>query len=185
MVSFFDRLFGRKGAKREPDRVFMSKDAKWRSLKNLEGTTFIAHFPATKREVQEFARARSLSISIRMASDLAPGMGVGVDPNLKVAVLERHPLRAHDDRVGDWADSAASSLVFLVSLEDSLLNVFAGSLHSVLDRLGIDPNEAIEHAMVSQSIASAQDKIRKTATGDLPAESDAQWVKVNLPPAAD
>ena len=184
-MSFFDRLFGRKGARREPDRVFMSKDAKWRSLRGLSGWTFIAHFPATKREAQEFARASGFSISIRMASDLAPGIGSGAEPNLRVAVLERHPLREHDDRIGAWADGTASNLVFLVSLDDALLGVFAGSIRSVLDRLGMDPNEAIEHAVVSQSIASAQEKIRKTATGDLSAESDAQWMKVNLPSARD
>ena len=171
-------LFGKKGARREADRVFMTAEAKWRALATETGVKLVAHFPASRRELQEWAKAHDRSVSVTLAGELlAPAEP---DPNLRVMVIERHPLRERDDKVCEWADAAAQRITFNVSLDDALLASFAGSIRSVLERLGGHSDEVLHNAMLSRSIAGAQEKIRSRAVHDLPADSPEAWMRTNV-----
>lgn len=47
-------------------------------------------------------------------------------------------------------------------------------------KLGMKEEEAIEHALISKSLANAQDKIAKKVTAALPAGSQREWLKRNV-----
>ena len=179
-MSFFSRLFGGKPrARREEDRIYLTRAAKWKALVADGDARFVAHFPATRREFQEFSRVNGANTSVALARELlAPA---GPDPNLRIVAIERDPLREHDERLCEWADGAASSIVFTVSLDDALLSAFGDSLKSVIARLGVDANEVLVNSMLSKSIAAAQEKIRKQTGADLPADSDVAWMRSNAP----
>jgi preprotein translocase subunit SecA len=85
--------------------------------------------------------------------------GIG---GLFVLGTERHEARRIDDqlrgRAGRQGDPGATQ--FFVSLEDSLMRVFASeTLKSMMGRLGVKEDEPIQHRIISKSLENAQKKI--------------------------
>ena len=81
---------------------------------------------------------------------------------LHIIGSERHESRRIDNqlrgRSGRQGDAGSSR--FYLSLEDSLLRIFAGDrLKAIMERLKMPEGEAIEHPLVSRSLESAQRKV--------------------------
>ena len=81
---------------------------------------------------------------------------------LRIIATERHESRRIDNqlrgRSGRQGDPGSSR--FYLSLEDSLLRIFAGDrVRAIMDRLKMPEGEAIEAGMVTRSIESAQRKV--------------------------
>jgi preprotein translocase subunit SecA len=81
---------------------------------------------------------------------------------LFVLGTERHEARRIDNqlrgRSGRQGDPGATQ--FFVSLEDSLMRVFANdTVKSLMGRLGVKEDEAIENRLITKSLESAQTKI--------------------------
>ncbi len=81
---------------------------------------------------------------------------------LKIIGSERHESRRIDNqlrgRSGRQGDPGESR--FYLSMEDSLLRIFAGDrMRAIMDRLKMPEGEAIEASMVSRSIETAQRKV--------------------------
>ena len=81
---------------------------------------------------------------------------------LHIIGTERHESRRIDNqlrgRSGRQGDPGSSR--FYLSLEDSLLRIFAGDkVKSIMGRLGVQPGEAIEHPWVTRAIENAQGKV--------------------------
>ncbi len=81
---------------------------------------------------------------------------------LYIIGTERHESRRIDNqlrgRSGRQGDPGKTQ--FCVSLEDDLMRIFGGErMKSVVDRLGVEEDEAIESGMVSKSIESSQKKV--------------------------
>ncbi|HRP77400.1 MAG TPA: preprotein translocase subunit SecA, partial [Rhodocyclaceae bacterium] len=83
---------------------------------------------------------------------------------LHIIGTERHESRRIDNqlrgRAGRQGDPGSSR--FYLSLEDPLMKIFAGErLNSIMVRLKMPEGEAIEHAMVTRSLESAQRKVEQ------------------------
>ena len=83
---------------------------------------------------------------------------------LHIIGSERHESRRIDNqlrgRAGRQGDPGSSR--FYLSLEDPLLKIFAGErLNAIMVRLKMPEGEAIEHAMVTRSLESAQRKVEQ------------------------
>ena len=81
---------------------------------------------------------------------------------LKIIGSERHESRRIDNqlrgRSGRQGDPGSTR--FYLSMEDSLLRIFAGErMKAIMDRLRLPEGEAIEAGMVTRSIESAQRKV--------------------------
>ena len=81
---------------------------------------------------------------------------------LHIIGTERHESRRIDNqlrgRAGRQGDPGSSS--FYLALDDSLLRLFGGDrVASIMDKLNLPEGEAIEHAMVTRSVESAQRKV--------------------------
>ena len=81
---------------------------------------------------------------------------------LHIIGTERHESRRIDNqlrgRAGRQGDPGSSS--FYLALDDSLLRLFGGDrVASIMDKLKLPEGEAIEHAMVTKSVESAQKKV--------------------------
>jgi len=81
---------------------------------------------------------------------------------LFVLGTERHEARRIDDqlrgRAGRQGDPGATQ--FFVSMEDSLMRVFASdTMKSMMGKLGVKEDEPIQHSIISKSLESAQKKI--------------------------
>ena len=87
---------------------------------------------------------------------------VKVAGGLRIVATERHESRRIDNqlrgRSGRQGDPGASR--FYLSLDDSLMRIFAGErVRSIMDRLKMPEGEAIEAGIVNRSIEGAQRKV--------------------------
>ena len=81
---------------------------------------------------------------------------------LHIIGTERHEARRIDNqlrgRAGRQGDAGSSR--FYVALDDELMRLFAGErIAGIMERLGIEDDVPIEHAMVSRQIEGAQKKV--------------------------
>tara|TARA_S200000501_G_C20866764_1_gene762282 strand:- start:1034 stop:4381 length:3348 start_codon:yes stop_codon:yes gene_type:complete len=83
---------------------------------------------------------------------------------LAIVGTERHESRRVDrqlrGRAGRQGDVGSSQ--FFVSLEDNLMRLFGSDrMTKIMDRLGIDDDEVIQHSMITKSIERAQKKVEE------------------------
>ena len=121
--------------------------------------------------VAEAGRAGVVTIATNMAGR---GTDIKLTPEVKeaggLAIIgtERHESRRVDrqlrGRAGRQGDPGSS--VFYVSLEDDLMRMFGSDrIASVMDRMGFQEGEMIEHSMISSSIERAQKKVEENNFG--------------------
>lgn len=117
--------------------------------------------------VAEAGRQGAVTIATNMAgrgTDIKLGEGVRDLGGLFILGSERHESRRIDrqlrGRAGRQGDPGES--VFFVSLEDELMRLFGSDrVISVMDRLGHEEGDVIEHSMITKSIERAQKKVEE------------------------
>lgn len=110
-------------------------------------------------------QAKTVTIATNMAgrgTDIVLGEGVPELGGLHIIGTERHESRRIDNqlrgRSGRQGDPGSSR--FYVSLEDDLMRLFGGeTITAIMNRLGWEEDQPIEHARIAKSIESAQKKI--------------------------
>ena len=127
-----------------------------------------------QKEADIVAKA-GLSGTVTIATNMAGrGTDIKLSPEVKAAGglaiigTERHESRRVDrqlrGRAGRQGDPGSS--VFFVSLEDDLMRLFSSDrIASVMDKLGFQEGEMIEHKMISNSIERAQKKVEENNFG--------------------
>ena len=121
--------------------------------------------------VAEAGQPGTVTISTNMAgrgTDIKLGPGVKEMGGLAIIGTERHDSRRVDrqlrGRAGRQGDEGSSQ--FYVSLEDNLMRLFGSErIASVMDRLGLQDGEVIQHSMISKSIERAQKKVEENNFG--------------------
>ncbi|MCQ2384824.1 MAG: preprotein translocase subunit SecA [Paludibacteraceae bacterium] len=113
--------------------------------------------------------------TVTIATNMAGrGTDIKLSPEVKAAGglaiigTERHESRRVDrqlrGRSGRQGDPGSS--VFFVSLEDNLMRLFgAERISKVMDRMGFEEGERIEHKMINSSIERAQKKVEENNFG--------------------
>lgn len=107
----------------------------------------------------------AVTISTNMAgrgTDIVLGEGVTELGGLRIIGTERHESRRIDNqlrgRSGRQGDQGSSR--FYLALEDDLLRIFGGErMTSIMERLGMEEGEPIEHNLISRAIENAQSKV--------------------------
>ena len=121
-----------------------------------------------EREAEIVAQAGQkgkVTIATNMAgrgTDIKLGEGVREVGGLHILGTSRHESRRIDNqlrgRSGRQGDPGSSR--FFLSLEDDLLRIFgSGRLSGIMDKLGMEEDEPIEHSMISKAIENAQRKV--------------------------
>ena len=101
---------------------------------------------------------------------------------VQLVVLERHPLRIHDEGAERFVDGLknGSRVTFLLSLDDPFFaRLGAAQVKTLMGWLGLADTEAIESSAVSKSIANAQAKIAAHVSREIPAKSAEEWYRLN------
>ena len=115
--------------------------------------------------VAEAGQPGQVTISTNMAgrgTDIKLGENVAELGGLHILGTERHESRRIDNqlrgRAGRQGDNGSSR--FYLSLEDDLLRVFgAERISSVMDTVGIEEGQPIEHKYISRAIENAQKRV--------------------------
>ena len=121
--------------------------------------------------VSEAGKASAVTIATNMAgrgTDIKLSKEVKDAGGLAIIGTERHDSRRVDrqlrGRAGRQGDPGSSQ--FYVSLEDKLMRLFGSErIAKLMDRMGLEEGEVIQHSMVSRSIERAQKKVEENNFG--------------------
>jgi preprotein translocase subunit SecA len=124
---------------------------------NVEKQVQFLEADAALAEGDRHARVQQLQNEWQGLHDVVKKEG-----GLRIIATERHESRRIDNqlrgRAGRQGDPGASR--FYLSLDDSLMRIFAGDrVRAIMDRLKMPEGEAIEAGIVTRSIESAQRKV--------------------------
>jgi hypothetical protein len=149
------------------DRVYTSMAAKWRACKTLstENTVFIAWFPDT---LEDFTASTGLSgVLARESHGLRHNNG-------NIVFVEHYLLRAPEEKL--FADLALPEVLVLSALDEPFFHYFSGNrIADLIKNFGLDPDEPVEHAMISKSIQTAQEKLAEKMLVDHYTTSQKKW----------
>ncbi|MEA3471260.1 MAG: SEC-C metal-binding domain-containing protein, partial [Thermodesulfobacteriota bacterium] len=115
--------------------------------------------------ISQAGQPGAVTISTNMAgrgTDIKLGEGVAELGGLHILGTERHESRRIDNqlrgRSGRQGDKGSSR--FYLSLEDDLLRIFgAERISSVMDRIGVEDGQPIEHNLITKAIENAQKRV--------------------------
>ncbi|MHA7877970.1 MAG: preprotein translocase subunit SecA [Bacteroidota bacterium] len=118
--------------------------------------------------IAEAGKAGTVTIATNMAGR---GTDIKLTPEAKAAGglaiigTERHESRRVDrqlrGRAGRQGDVGSSQ--FFVSLEDNLMRLFGSErIARIMDRMGLEEGEVIQHSMITRSIERAQKKVEQS-----------------------
>ena len=121
--------------------------------------------------VEEAGHAGVVTIATNMAgrgTDIKLSAEVKAAGGLAIIGTERHDSRRVDrqlrGRSGRQGDPGSSQ--FYVSLEDNLMRLFGSDrIAKLMDRMGLEEGEVIQHSMISKSIERAQKKVEENNFG--------------------
>jgi len=124
---------------------------------SIEKTMDMIRADASLSESEQTARIEQVQAEWTPANEAVKAAG-----GLRIIGTERHESRRIDNqlrgRSGRQGDAGSSR--FYLSLEDSLMRIFAGErVRAIMDRLRLPEGEPIEARMVTRSIESAQRKV--------------------------
>jgi preprotein translocase subunit SecA len=115
--------------------------------------------------VAEAGQGKSVTIATNMAgrgTDIILGEGVPKLGGLHIVGTERHEARRIDNqlrgRAGRQGDPGSSR--FYLSLEDDLLRLFGSDrISGIMQKLGMEEDQPIEHGLITKAIENAQGKV--------------------------
>lgn len=115
--------------------------------------------------ISKAGQKNAVTIATNMAgrgTDIVLGEGVVDLGGLHIVGTERHESRRIDNqlrgRSGRQGDPGSSQ--FFLSLEDDLMRLFGSDkIAVIMDKLGMEEDEPVEHKMVTSSIEQAQKKV--------------------------
>ncbi len=146
--------------------------SKMLTLRGIKHNVLNAKQHAREAEVVANAGiAGTVTIATNMAgrgTDIKLGPGVKEAGGLAIIGTERHDSRRVDrqlrGRAGRQGDPGSST--FFVSLEDDLLRLFGMErMSAIVDKMGLQEGEELQHSMLSNSIERAQKKVEENNFG--------------------
>ena len=134
--------------------------------RGIEHNVLNAKFHEKEAEiVADAGQMGAVTIATKMAgrgTDIVLGDGVAELGGLHIIGTERHESRRIDNQLrGRCARQGdPGSTRFYLSLEDDLMRLFGSdNISGIMDKLGMEEDEPIEHKIVTRSIESAQKKV--------------------------
>jgi hypothetical protein len=178
----FFNLFGKKNSfqKKFVNIIYLSENAKQAAIvKYAEEnpmTIFIAWFENTATIYKILFITHQLDENRIVESK---EFSVGKYANQELIFLEHYPLIAKEEAF--VVNCRQEVFTFYNALTEPLFQYFGGEkLIEVLQRLGTGEKERIEYAMINKSILRAQRKITKQVSFEKMANSQKDWMLVNV-----
>lgn len=203
-------LFGKKNkAEKLDDKIWVTTDKKYASIiadaneyLAKEDIVFIVyHFTGTGEAIagkletggHDFAKIHDPGAYSRKKINLAQARGFQSGsyaskltiPNIRVIILfaEHYPLYSIEKSITDAIGQTGTGVLygFYTSFEEPILQRFgAENIKSMLQKLGMDENEALSHSLVTRSIENVQKKIEKKVAAEMKANSMNDWFNKNF-----
>ncbi len=146
--------------------------SKMLKMKHIEHSVLNAKLHQKEAEIVAHAgEPGHVTIATNMAgrgTDIKLKGGVRETGGLAIIGTERHESRRVDrqlrGRAGRQGDPGSSQ--FYVSLEDDLMRIFGSDrIASIMDRMGLQEDEVIQHPLITKQIEKAQKKVEENNFG--------------------
>lgn len=193
-MSLFSSLFGKKKSLNIHNKVWMQEATKDKKLAEyLSSTTgkvlLISFFEETAKKMEALCAGKP-GIKCMKASDILLHRK---DTELKIwfsqsekelLFSEHYPLRNEEEEVLQYIAGLSGepvSAVFFTSLEDPLIAAVSGqSIKSMMEKLGMGPEEMLQHSLIDSSIKRAQEKLQEKTQQPIRANSAKEWFRLNV-----
>lgn len=196
----FDWLFARKSPPELPydDRVWIDGASRMRAvLREVAAgpTLLVAYFEASEDALAGALGEAGVSF-VRVRDALTPWSGAlvlvqaanlrhltGRAPDGTKVVVFEHPPMPSEGRALREALAAQTDAkpVFFTAIDDALMRRFGGERTAeLMVKLGLAPDEPIEHPMVSRALANARENVAKKVKVPRDARSLEEWIERNL-----
>ena len=185
--------FGKKKKTYFASKVLMSRPALDRLLLNgLRNKEIIAvtFFTSTRNELLKLLNDPSLDDLVIPAEKIINGNAIPqinsflIPGGKQIVLAERYPLSDNETRLAEKleANGIQIPLAAYASLDDAILQHAGGEkVKSLMQRMGMQEDEIISHAMIESSIENFQSKIAKKISFDSHAQSPEEWFRMNIP----
>ncbi len=173
-------LFGRKETKTKIiDRVFISVKAKNNALVDLlqtdKGLVVITWYEESYDVLTQLIKGNQLNADIFFAREIA----LHHIQNKDVIFYEHYPIASKEKDI--LTKLQVKEAIFYTSLDEPLFQQFGGEkIIGLMQKMGMQENEAIEHSMISNAIRNAQEKIAEKLVVEHYAASQSEWFSKNL-----
>ena len=177
-------LFKKKeeGNIRVNDIIWISTHTKWNGLIELwkkgNGTLFIFWFDESLRQAEEFlSQQETIDINLRLAREVHRHLA----ENKPVVFAEHFPLKKKEQEL--FQSLGLQEVIVLSALDEPLFKKFGSDkIIQMMKQLGMNETESIRHAMITNAIRNAQEKIEKKVVIEQTAHSQNDWLQKNLSP---
>lgn len=176
----FNFFHSKSAAPKITDLIWLNADAKQKGfvqlLEQYPSAVIAAWFNETITRFLQILPAVLPKKEIRNIRQLATPQ---VD-NRPVILLEHYPLFSREEQLMQhWK---AAGIYVLNSLDEPLFSFFGGeNITPLLQKMGMQENESIEHPMVSKALKNAQQKLDKLVITEHGAASQQEWFRRNIP----
>lgn len=168
--------------KKEPeirilDKIWMTEDAKWNGCLELvrENTNliFVAWFEDSRKKLNELLLQHSYQNKVILYRQTISNQ------KQQYIFIEHYPLQQKERDLFKHLELTTATI--LSSLDEPLFKQFGSeNIATILQKMGMDTNEMIEHNMITMSIKRAQEKIAEKVLIDNTANNQADWLLKNM-----
>ncbi len=168
--------------KKEPefliiDKVWMTETAKWnfclQLLQKNPQLQLVAWFDKSLHSLNEYLAKNQLQQKAVLYKQLNNSQ------HNEIVFIEHHPLA--EKEIIFFKQFNLSKAIVLSSLDEPFFKQFGSeNILRILEKIGMQPNEQIEHSLITTSIKRAQDKIATQILLDQSANSQEEWLIKNI-----
>jgi hypothetical protein len=168
--------------KKEPaiqviDKVWMTEDGKWNACLQLLATNtnlqFVAWFEDTRKKLNELLEQHNYQHKVVLYRQTTSSQ------KLDYIFVEHYPLLNKETELFKHLELTTATV--LSSLEEPLFMQFGSErLGPLLQKIGLESDEMIEHNMITLSIKRAQEKIASKVLIENTANNQAEWLSKNV-----
>ena len=162
------------------DKIWISETAKWKACvqayEQNKSTLFIAWFQDTQRKLQlYFSQNNKPEATVSLYRNVHPHML----SNQQLIFVEHYPLSKNEQDLFSFL-KLKEVLVFS-SLDESFFQYFGGEkLITIMQNIGMQQDEPVEHSMITRALRNAQDKLNKKILLEQSARSQQEWLNKNI-----
>lgn len=173
--------FGKKKETTEvTDVVFMHAVAKWhaclQALHTNAAVVFITWFEETQQQLQEYFTAQNAVNTTVILYREAAAHFINNNP---VIFAEHYPLHRKEEDLYKSLDLKETKV--FSSLDEPFFQQFGGDkIIELMQKMGLQENEPVQHTMISMALKNAQEKIAKKVSLEQSARSQEEWFKKNI-----
>ncbi|QSE96353.1 preprotein translocase subunit SecA [Fulvivirga lutea] len=166
-------------------KVYKTEVAKYKALaenlreKASDKVLLGCFFKDTEEELNKLLRAAN--VAVRFTNFTTLEYISNENSFDEVIIGELHPLKSRFYDVVSYYEKSPSIICY-TSLDNPFFEQLGGGrLPALMDSLGMDEFEEINHSMVDKAISRAQEKADSKIEVEQLADSLSEWMKLNLP----